>query len=184
MAWVGWLSSGNSLPLKRCLALCVPTNQKANVHTGLGVNSACTPTATWEAKIKVLLQLDASGRNCTNRTFQLQPHNARNSVCISRACMTGIVSGCTLPTFAGPSTCETFFAFAFALAPSWEGSIFRVLALSRAISFAFPFRRLWLALAIPLGWLVPLPVLFPFHGFAPLPGAFDVLDFAPAPSGI
>ena len=130
------LRSGSSLPLKRCLALCVPTNQTtATVYTWLDVNSACTPTSTLEAKHKLLLQLDAIGDNFTNRTFQLQPQSARNSVCISHVCMAGTVSTCSCPISAGFSTYETFLAFAFALSISLGKLTFLLLALSRALPF-------------------------------------------------
>ena len=114
LAWVRRLRSGSSLPLKRCLALCVRTNQtKDQVHRELDVNSDCTTISTWEAQNKLALQRDAVGDICTNRTFQLQPEGTRNNVCISRVCMT--VSTCTFPIFAGFSTCETFLAFVFVL---------------------------------------------------------------------
>ena len=114
LTWVRRRRSGSSLPLKRCLALCVRSTQtKDQVHRELDVNSDCTPTSTWEAKNKLLLQRDAVGDICTNRTFQLQPEGTRNNVCISRVCMP--ISTCTCPIFAGFSTCETFLAFAFAL---------------------------------------------------------------------
>ena len=155
MSWVRRLRPGSSLPLKRCLALCVPTNWTTS-HGILGVdlNSGCKPTSTWEAKNKLLLQRDAPGDNCTNRRSQLQPQGARSSVCILRVSMTGTVSTCTFPIFAGFSTCETFLALAFARSLSMGRLTFHLLALSRALSFVLALRRLWLGLAFFLARLL------------------------------
>ena len=183
MAWVRWLKSGSSLPLKRCFALCVPTNQTTGHGIPHDMNSTCKPTSTWEAKNKLLPQRDAIGDNCTNRTFQLHPPNVRNNVFISFSGVTGTVSTYTFPIFVRFSTCETFLVFAFALSLSLGGLTFHLLALSRAFSFALAFRRLWLVL--PFSWpdFFPSPVPFSFHDLDPLPDAFDVLDFAPAHAG-
>ena len=116
-------------------------------YTGLDVNSACTPTSTWEAQNNLLLQRDAIGDNCTNRTIQLQPQSARNSVCIPRACMTRTVS-----TF---SILGWILAFAFALSLFLGRLTFRLLALSRALSFVLALPRLWLGLAILMARLLP-----------------------------
>ena len=111
-------------------------------------------TRCLEAKNKLFLKRDAIGDNCSNRTFQLQQPNARNDVCTSHVCMTGIVSAYTCPFFVGFSTCEAFLVFAFAVSLSLGGLTFRSLALSRALSFVLALRRLCLGLAFLLARLL------------------------------
>ena len=154
------------------------------VYTWLDVKTAYTPTSTREVKNKLLLQRDAFGDNWTNRTFQLQPQGARNSVCISRVGMTGTVSTCTFPLFAGFSTCETFLAFCFFVYPFFGKGDH---------SLACPFQSSFLCSRFStfvLGLAFLLARLFSFAGghlsipgLDPLPAAFDVLDFSPAPAG-
>ena len=111
-------------------------------------------TRCLEAKNKLFLKRDAIGDNCSNKTFQLQQPNARNDVCTSHVCMTGIVSAYTCPFFVGFSTCEAFLVFAFAVSLSLGGLTFRSLALSRALSFVLALRRLCLGLAFLLARLL------------------------------
>ena len=68
--------------------------------------------------------------------------------------MTGIVPTYIFPIFVGFSTCETFLVFSFVLHISLGGLTFRLLALSRALSFALALRRLWLGLALLLARLL------------------------------
>ena len=46
-------------------------NNRPRYTTELDPNAASTPTSTWKAKIKLRLQRDAFGDNCTKETFQL-----------------------------------------------------------------------------------------------------------------
>ena len=101
---------------------------------------------------KLLPQRDAIGDICTNKTFPLQPPNARNNVWL--AGMNGIVSTYTFPSLLDSPPVKPFLVFAFALSISLGGLTFRLLALSRALSFALALRRLWLGLALLLARLL------------------------------
>ena len=120
---------------------------------------------------------------CTNRTFQLQPRGARNSVCISRVCVTGTVSTCTFPIFAGFSTCEAFLVCPFPYPR--EGWPFACLPFPEIFPLFVPFDVCGWVLPISWSHFFPLPVPVPLHlhGFDLLPDAFDVHDFTPAPVG-